>query len=308
MSRSGLVNAHTHLEITLFAHLYPAQTADFTDWVQTLIAARSACETSQYQHAIEEGISALRESGTAAVGDISSTGLSVKPLLDSDLSGVVYYEVLGTAPEPARQRLESAKRKISEWRKRERADMRVGLSIHAPYSCHPQLFQAGAAWCVAEQVPLCIHLAESAAEVQLLTEGTGPLRELERRLGVPPIPSPGLRPLPYLRELGVLKARPLLVHMVHVTEDEVAKTCAAGYSVVHCPRSNRALRCGRFPLEIYRRHNVTVALGTDSLASSPSLDVSEEIDEAEKLQHGQFPRAAFERMAREAGRKALGLP
>jgi cytosine/adenosine deaminase-related metal-dependent hydrolase len=166
--------------------------------------------------------------------------------------------------------------------------MQVGLSLHAPYSCHPDLLRAGAAWCRDNEVPLCIHAAESPAETELLLHGSvrsaprltrAMLRQIGLRRSLVPLKSS----VAYLASLGVLAARPLLVHAVHVTDDEIRLIADAGCAVVHCPRSNHRLKCGRMPLERYLAAGVAVYLGTDSRASSPSLDVRQEAEFAQTL-------------------------
>src|SRR5690606_28915574 len=81
---------------------------------------------------------------------------------------------------------------------------------------------------------------------------------------------PGVSPVRYLHDLGALAGGPTLVHMVAVDDDDVRLAQAAGCSVVHCPRSNAALGCGRFPWETFARHGADVAIGTDSRGSAPS--------------------------------------
>jgi cytosine/adenosine deaminase-related metal-dependent hydrolase len=287
-----LINAHTHLELGGFAHLLPpSEGSPFVAWIQTLIAARRAIANDgllPYQKAVEAGIAALRETGVTTVGDISATGVSVEPLLDSGLSGIVYLEVLGLEPTAALQRLREAQAKIDAYRKRENA-MRLGLTIHAPYSCHPDLFREGAKWCVAENVPLCVHIAESKAETELLQHGAGDFLELARTLKLPEFPVPRCSPVAYLQDLGVLEAKPLLVHCVQVDEADIQRIARSGSKVVHCPRSNQRLQCGRMPLEKFLAAGVRVALGTDSLTSSPSLDIRHEAEAAVKLHTGLVP-------------------
>jgi aminodeoxyfutalosine deaminase len=81
----------------------------------------------------------------------------------------------------------------------------------------------------------------------------------------------------------VLVVHPLLVHAVHVTENEIRLIAKSGCAVVHCPRSNDRLGCGRMPLERYLEAGATVYLGTESRASSPSLDVHEEAEFARSM-------------------------
>src|SRR5699024_7617276 len=117
----------------------------------------------------------------------------------------------------------------------------------------------------------------------------------------------GLSPVGYLASLGVLEARPALVHAVHVDEDDVRTIQRAGCAVVHCPRSNLALRCGRFPWETYARHGVTVAFGTDGRGSAMSLDVQEDVAAAARLHGERANEGALVRAAVKGGHRALGL-
>ena len=288
-------NAHTHLELTDLARLCPASPQPFFTWLRALAWALLWRRPKDVAAAVERGIAELRACGTTFVGDVTATGQSVGPLLASGLHGIVYLEVAGLARKPALARLKRAQARIVQVR----ADpaygpMLVGLSLHAPYSCHPDLLRQGAAWCRAENVPLCIHVAESPAEVSWLTKGHLPSLStsetlLARGLGLRPSRSPRQRPIPYLAALGVLDARPLLVHAIHVTGDEIAQIADAGCAVAHCPRSNQRLSCGRLPLEAYLSAGVPIYLGTDSLASSPSLDVHDEAAYAQELHAGRVP-------------------
>lgn len=295
-SSSPLVNAHTHLELGCFAHLCPPEGgAPFVPWMIGLINARRELAPqgmTPFRAAVESGIAALRASGTTVVGDITATGESVEPLLASGLSGVVYYEVLGLNRGEALSRLAAAQQKINEWRKREGA-MRVGLTVHAPYSCHRDLFRQAACWCIAENVPLCVHAAESPAETEFLAKGMGDLFALQRTFNLPDLPVPGVSTIAYLEDLGVLEARPLLVHCVEVSDDDIARITCSGSTVAHCPRSNMRLRCRRMPLEKFLAAGVPVALGTDSLASSPSLDVREEAEAAIQIHNGRAPAGSM---------------
>jgi cytosine/adenosine deaminase-related metal-dependent hydrolase len=218
------------------------------------------------------------------------------------LKGIVFLEVLGLNKEKALQQLAETQALLLEFRRRAKNQtMQVGLSLHAPYSCHPDLLTAGAAWCRREKVPLCIHAAEAPFETELLVSGKigrGPrsLRWVGKGLKSRPFGFPGMRPVPYLASLGVLAARPLLVHAVQVTAEDIRLIRDNGCAVVHCPRSNHLLSGGRMPLELYLAEDISVYLGTDSLASSPSLDVREEAAFAQKLHAGRVPPDRIEKL------------
>ncbi len=287
-----ITNAHTHLELTDLAYLCPPEPVPFAAWMSRLVWHLRRRSKAQIEAAISQGIAELKACGTTHVGDITNTWLSVEPLLVSGLHGIVYLEILGNDKNRALQRLEEAKRNIDKTRRHPNYGMmQIGLSMHAPYSCHPDLLRAGAKWCRTEDVPLCLHVAESPAETELLLTGNisslrWPLVPLLKLSKILSASVPHLRPIPYLADLGVLDAQPLLVHAVQVTDEDIDLIAETGCVVVHCPRSNERLSCGRMPLERYLTSGVQVYLGTDSRASSPSLDVRAEAKFAQQLHSG----------------------
>jgi 5-methylthioadenosine/S-adenosylhomocysteine deaminase len=114
---------------------------------------------------------------------------------------------------------------------------------------------------VADQldVPVQIHLHESAAEIQASVDDTGQ------------------RPFERLDELGLVNASLLAVHAVHMTDSEVARCSESGVNIVHCPRSNLKLASGIAPISRYRSAGVNVGIGTDGAASNNVLDVLAEV-------------------------------
>jgi 5-methylthioadenosine/S-adenosylhomocysteine deaminase len=129
-------------------------------------------------------------------------------------------------------------------------------------------------------MPLCIHAAESPAETAWLRDGSGEIAEVLYAAAGWPVDAhraPGCSPIAYLGQLGVLHARPLLVHGVQVDRDDLQLLARSDAAVAHCPRSNARLGCGRLPYAAYRSADVRLALGTDSRASAPSLSLWEEM-------------------------------
>jgi cytosine/adenosine deaminase-related metal-dependent hydrolase len=295
-----LTNAHTHLELTDLAHLCPSQPQEFARWMMRLAPRMLRRSPSRVRASIERGIVELLACGTTHVGDVSASWLSVEPLLSSGLQGIVYLEVLGLERERALRRLAQAQQAIARFRQdRRHGPLQVGLSLHAPYTCHPELLRQGAAWCREQRVPLCIHAAESPMELDLLLHGRVPwAMRLLSRGKMASIYATRLRPIAYLSALGVLAARPLLVHAVQVNEDDIALIAESGGAVAHCPRSNARLGCGRMPLEAYLAAGVPVYLGSDSRASCPDLDVRREGAFAQALHQGRVNPQSIDAMLR----------
>ncbi len=289
-----VTNAHTHLEMGALAHKCPEVTGQsFVDWivqgVNEGLNELGGGRQRAFADAVPSGIQDLIDAGITMVGDISSSGASVEPLLKSGLQGVVYIELLGTDPAMARSRLNQVTAFIEKYRHHIQRGMHVGLSIHAPYSVHPELWKMGLEYAKKHHLPLCIHVAESHAEHEFMTKGTGAIAEnyYGDVTSMQAMSSPMKTPIQFLADIGALDSKPLLVHAVHVSDEDIKLIKESGSAVVHCPRSNLRLQCGRMPLEKYLEQDVPVLLGTDSLASSPSLNIFDEVEIAVALHHGR---------------------
>jgi len=300
-----LTNAHTHLELGWMADYCPDENGmDFVPWLQGLTdrwrkTSGSGCYAQTIFHrAAVAGIEAMVEAGTTHVTDICATGASIDPLLESGLRGIVYVEVVGMYAEQADRALNGARYLIEESRSRERNGMRIGLTLHTAYTVHPALWKKGLEYARKEALPLCIHVAESRDEYDYLKIGKGLLADQREMMGVT-FPIPNKTPIQFLEDVGALDLKPLLIHAIEVDDDDIRRIKNSGSSVVHCPRSNARLRCGRMPLEKYLQQGVPVYMGTDSLASAPSLNVLDDVEFAVKLHEGNVGREAIENLARQ---------
>lgn len=297
------VNAHTHLDLSDMP-LTPGSYEAFVAAVvhHTRSGARGLA-------AAERGLAALRAVGVRRVGDIvTDEAVMARHLADRELEGVAYWEVIGPDPRDADVILERTLERLQRFASWQRTGgMRVGLSPHAAHTVSAPLLQGLTSLARRLRLPLQIHVAESPGEARLFASGDGPLRDA---LGpfLASWPVTGTTPVRYLDELGVLAARPALVHVVEVDEDDVRRVARAGCAVVHCPRSNRALGCGLFPWALFARHGVSVALGTDSLGSSPDLSPAREWAAACGLHGAAASPAQLVWAAVKGGARALGLP
>ncbi|MDQ2906598.1 MAG: amidohydrolase family protein [Ktedonobacteraceae bacterium] len=276
------VNAHTHLELTALAEMGQAYVADrsFTRWIVELVKTRRGITNDVLLEGARAGCAMLTTSATAVVGDISNRPISVEPLLESGLYGVIYHELIGPDPANAAQLLQGGQEQVRRWRAEYGEEhIRFGITLHTPYTVSAELFRITLPWVLEENIPFCIHVAESPAEAEFLLQGSGEIATILYPPDVRAVEwlSPtGHSPVRYLYDLGVLKARPLLVHGVQVNRDDLDLLTEYNVPMVHCPRSNFLLNCGRMPIEAYLEAGVPMAIGTDSLGSSPSLSVWEE--------------------------------
>jgi cytosine/adenosine deaminase-related metal-dependent hydrolase len=308
----ALVNAHTHLELSHLAGCVPPTTS-LPDWVRALLAAREReSDSSVIVAAARHAIGALRRAGTGLVGEVTNSLITVPLLAEARLASQVFFEIIGfNVPDPgavvrdARARVRGLVRDADD----DSALVRVNLAPHAPYSVSPELLRAlHADLDVEPDGRSTVHLGESPEEVELLALGTGGWRDLLEELGAwnSEWQAPGMSPVAYLSDLGVLDGRTAVVHATQCSGDDLDRLRVLGACVVACPRSNQHVGVGSPPLEAFYAMDVTVAFGTDSLASVDSLSVFDELAEARRI----APRVPARRLldsATRGGARALGF-
>jgi aminodeoxyfutalosine deaminase len=298
----GLVNAHCHLELShLAGRLVGA--AGFVDWVERLVTARPEDPLDTVRVRAAAAIEELERTGTVAVGDVSNALAHLDLLGDSSLRVRVFFELIGWDPAAADRILDAAHARLGSLDLPD--PITVALAAHAPHSVSPALLAA----IVEAGGVSAIHLAESPHERRFLhgrdVDWTAFLAR--RGLGHVAFVPPHLSPVQYLDRLGVLGPGLVAAHGVQVDEADCARLAARGVSVVLCPRSNRALDVGLAPVPELRAAGVRLAVGTDSLASVPSLDLWEDV----LALHRAFPALEPEwlvRAATQGGADALGFP
>jgi len=183
------------------------------------------------------------------------------------------------------------------------------LAAHAPYSVAPLVLRH-----IRQAInrrpfaPCSVHLSESEAEVEFIRTGTGPWRTLLEELGVwdPSWTPPGVSPVQFLDDCGFLDSRVLVVHGVQMTPPDLQRLAARQTTLVACPRSNGHTGAGAPPLEDFYRSGVPIAVGTDSLASAPDLNVFAELATMRALAPG-VPAASLLASATIVGARALGF-
>ncbi len=305
----GLVNAHTHLELSYLRDEVPPA-PEFVTWIRNVMAARrnrpdpaSPEILDAVQRAIDESVAC----GTAVVGDISNTLVPFGPLTRSALAGVVFYELIRfNAPDP-QAFVEQAAAEAAKLPATDR--VRASLAAHAPYSVAPLVFRAIRQAVGREPfAPCSVHLAESAEEIEFIRTGGGPWRALLEGLGAwdPAWVPPGGSPVKFLEDCGFLDGRLIAVHGVQMTMDDLKRLVGRGVTLVTCPRSNGHTGAGAPPIDDFYRSGVRVAVGTDSLASAPDLNVFAEIATMRALAPG-VPASALLESATRNGAQALGF-
>ncbi len=309
----GLVNAHTHLELSdLRGKLPPPKS--FTQWLGHIVAFRRKEAGRPLDHAVEKGVTLSLESGTTTVADVSSTGDSLRVLPNLPIRKRVFKEVICFEPGKVAGVMEEAIRELSGLKNAVGAYcntplLYAGLSPHAPYTACPKLYLGCALFARGSDLLLCTHVCETLEEVEFLREGTGSFALMLRALNMlGDWKPPGMYPLEYLKATGALTATVswLLVHCNYLNEKDIKVIEETRSNVVYCPRSHRYFGHTGHPFQELLRRGINVALGTDSLASNQSLSILEEMKFLHDNYPGLDPVEIFS-MATDRGARALGL-
>ncbi|MFH0809902.1 MAG: amidohydrolase family protein [Pseudomonadota bacterium] len=299
----GLVNCHAHLELTPLAGQVFSSSSDFCGWLAALIDHKAARGIEDLREGVRQGLAQARAFGTALVADNISPQVAVFPGLYPDGQAVALVELLGFAAGRAEERwarAEAAARALQS------AGVEAALAPHSPYTVSRALLER----CARRGGRLSIHVAESREEVDFLRSGKdSAIRDLLVSRGAwdDGFEAPGGgSPVEYLDQLALLGGKTLAVHLVQATSADLEILARRGTRACLCPRSNLALGVGKAPLSAMLALGLAPCLGTDSLASSPDLNLFREAVAAVNLL-GATPEVAL-KMATLWGAEALGRP
>jgi cytosine/adenosine deaminase-related metal-dependent hydrolase len=273
----GLINSHSHLELTAMRGFLENEESDFFAWLKKLTIARLGRMTAEDLNVSAQwGACEAARAGVTSVADASDAGIeSLNALRSVGLRGIVFQESFGPDQRLARENFDKLRTKIWRLRERETPLVKCGVSPHAPYTvCGPQL-EMIAQLALEEKLPLMMHAAETLMEVSLLREGRGVFADGLRSRGID-WQTPGVSPIQHLRQHGILDTRALLAHCIHLDDTDVETLRETQTRVAHCPKSNSKLRHGVAPLRKFVQQGIVVGLGSDSVASNNICDLFEE--------------------------------
>ncbi len=274
----GLVNCHSHLEITLMRGFLDDAEHDFYSWLMKLTNVRGEklTEADIKTAALAGALEGVR-AGVTCFGDIGRFGVAgFEALKTNGLRGVLFQETdFSPNDETASEDFARLKDKFAELKATETSLVKVGLSPHAPYTVSRKLFELIADYSIRENIKTSIHAAESNQERDFFETGKGFFAELYDKINLG-WNAPQTSPIQYLEDIGVLESAPLLAHCVKVSEKDVGLIAASSSKIAHCPKSNAKFGHGIAPLEKFLDENVAVGFGSDSVASNNACDILEE--------------------------------
>lgn len=275
----GLVNTHTHLQYTGFSALGAMQFSGFEEWsiaFDELYATRLRDE--DWLGAARSGAELAVRSGTTAIADICTDIDAVTAIRDAGLSGYTFFEVMGY--DWREWRAGGRERVLNEIRTAlitQTPTARIGISPHAPYSLDTPVLAELVELALEADLPVHTHLAESEFEDTYYRSGTGPLADFVGRFGrefqILREGGNGTSAAQFAASLGLLGRKRHVAHGIYVDPEDRAILRETRTPVALCPRSNAVIGLDPPPVAAYLEEGNAICVGTDSLASSPSLDL-----------------------------------
>lgn len=262
-----LTNAHMHLELSAL-RFRVSSTGKFTLWVRQLLKKREELSPIEIKESAQIAANELLREGIGVIGEISNTALTIDILSNLPLSGYIFQEIISFK---GNYNLRDLKDPSSH--------LKITYSAHAPYTVSPLLLQAIKTYNLKRKKLFILHCAESEEEMEFLEKGKGPLVDLLKERGQwnESFKPPKISPVQYLDSLGVLDENTMLIHVIHLKEEDFKILADRKVKICLCPRSNLYTGAGFPNLPKMLAHNLKIGLGTDSLASNDKLSIFEEV-------------------------------
>lgn len=295
----ALVNAHTHLELSALRFKLSPAFGDFVSWVRNVIKLRQELSLIDIRESARMVLYHLWRDGIGIIGDVGNTAITLDLLCKSPFYGYFFQEVISFK---GGYNLKEIQLKAPS------SNFKITYSAHAPYSVSSLLLQAIKSYNKKRKRIFCLHCAESLEEKEFLEKGEGSIKELLKERGqwdenfIPP----GLSPIKYLDSLKLLDEETLLVHVIHIDEEDLKILKRAKTKICICLRSNLFIGVGIPKIKELLSAGLDICLGTDSFASNDKLSIWEEM----KTVYTYYPDISPEeilKMATFNGAKALGF-
>jgi cytosine/adenosine deaminase-related metal-dependent hydrolase len=307
----GLVNTHTHLELTAMRGFL--EDGRFTEWIDKLRQSRNEVLNEEMlldsaRFGIVEGL----EAGITTYADTCSSGVVMRALREQGVRGIMYQETFGPDPSHAAAAIRELEARIDKLQPEQTDLVALGVSPHAPYTVSDRLYEAAARFADSRGLPMAMHIAESAAEYEIVASGSGDFAERWRRRGIA-VSKRARSPIELLDRLGALERGPLLIHCVRVDAADIQIMARHRCCVAHCPASNAKFGHGIAPLLPIVDAGIRVGIGSDSVASNNRMDILDEarlavlIHRAATERHDAFGAHQALELATIGGARALNL-
>lgn len=286
----GLINLHTHLELTVLKGLInnnnmatTSEKTNLINWILALIESKKRYSRDELSSGIKIGIKEAISTGTTTIADLTTSsvfGESFYAIKEAKLRGFVFVEVLNFDSSAAVAYWKDTQKVIEQIRKDENSLASIGIAPHSIYSVSSKLLKIVRDYAIKEKIKMSMHVAESMEEKEFVSKSKGIIKDIYHKKfnwngkrDFKRYPSS----IEYIDKNGLLSKDLLAVHCVHLTDEDMKRLSENNTPVVLCPRSNTFIGVGIAPFDKLASMGITIGIGTDSCASNYSLNMWDEM-------------------------------
>jgi len=307
----AFVNAHTHLVYTSFRGL--ADDAEFYTWLsEHMMPVGMETPDEKFLESAHLGVRLNFRNGITALGEIHFTSHGRTAMVEAGMKGVYFLEVFGLGTLDLASSVNRRREDINQLLTEDRSVVKPGISPHAPYTVTKPMAEMAVELAHEHKLPVSTHIAETVDEMEYFKTAKGRFNDIRHNVRYP-LPDGVRTSLKYFDDLGILTPSTLLVHGIHLADDDIELIARRGSTIVTCPTSNLKLGCGIPPAGMWMEKSIPICIATDSLASGETFDLFEEMRRFVLFQRGishrtdQFPADEVLKMVTVNPAKALGL-
>ena len=266
----GFVNPHTHLEFS--ANQATLKLGSFIEWLYSVFENRDTLVNKLTPSILKDATNQMLKSGITTFGAISSFGADMQVCKETSQRVIYFNEVIGSSPAMVDTLFNDFKMRLEESKELKDDKFYPAIAIHSPYSVHPFLLREVLKIAKEQNLMVTAHFLESQAEREWLEGAKGDFKKLFENFFKTSQPVNSIDGF-----LSTFKGqKTLFTHCTQATKDELEQINKENSSVIHCPRSNRLLNCGKLDISSVKN----LLLGTDGLSSNYSLSILDELKSA----------------------------
>ncbi len=257
----GLINAHTHIPMTLLRGLADDLRLDVWLMGYMMPVERNFVSPDFVRLGSQIACAEMLRSGVTCFADMYYFEDEIaQTVAEIGMRAVCSQSVMKFPTPDARsfdESLKKAREFIIRWKDHEL--IVPSIAPHAVYTCTPEILKASMELALEYDIPLHTHISETSIEVD----------NLRQEYGMPVVP--------YMKKQNLFEAKVIAAHCVHIDEGEIRTLQHYSTGVAHNPSSNMKLASGMAPVQKMLEVGLNVGIGTDGPASNNDLDMFEEV-------------------------------
>ncbi|MFP4332015.1 MAG: aminofutalosine deaminase family hydrolase [Campylobacterales bacterium] len=267
-----LSNPHLHLEFS--NNSCKLQYGEFTSWLGSIIKNRATLSSGATKEQLSKTLDRVIKSGTLNIGAISSFGADLEVLANSSANVAFFNETLGSDITKVDESYKDALARYEKSLLYKSERFKPSISIHSPYSTHPELIKKVLSRAKEDELLLSVHFLESLGELEWMDSSLGALMSFfENFFGVKR--DSFIDPISFIKLFSGVKT--LFIHNLYAKKEHLDLIKSQDGEVITCPRSNRLLNSEILDIDLVKKSALTPLVATDGLSSNISLDMFEEL-------------------------------